>query len=319
MLLVKRRILAAAIESTPGTAETLDAGDAALNVFDVVVNPNIEMSERMGQSTFSPLPAVPGARAGTLAFKVNLHGSGASGGASPDWADTLLPACGLVETDDVFQVNSSYPSAAGSVKTVTLGVYEQGLTGANALMKKLKGAMGTASFHFEPGKIGYVEFTFTGIWLAPTDATMLAPTYPTVIPPRLAGSATTIGAWSPKYAELSLDLGNDVQLREDPSDASGYLCAYIGGRTVTGTLNPEADLVTDRDSYGTWLAGTEAALSAQLGAGGDDFNTLTFAALKAQLTNVQEGDRNGNQIDDITFQCNRSAAGGDDELTITFS
>ena len=79
-------------------------------------------------------------------------------------------------------------------------------------------------------------------------------------------------------------------------------------------MNPESRLVATYDVFGKWLAGTEEALSIVLDDGTD---VITFSAPKLQRTNVQEGDRSGLQIDDVSFACNPSS--GDDEFTIAFS
>ncbi len=318
-LLTRKRVLAAKIETAVGTAEDLTASEAAFNVFDLSPNPNINFTQRKGQQSFSTLPAVPEGEQGQVTFAVEAHGSGVAeegGGESvPDWAKAFLPACGMVLSTDEFGVDSAAPtggSDATAVRTLTLGFYEDGLK------KALKGCMGNAVFSFNSGQVIRIEFTFTGVWVAPSDVGLLSPTYPTVTPARFVSSGLTIGAWSPKVQELTIDLGNDVQMREDSDQAEGYVSAIIADRNPTGTLNPEATLVATNDAYGDWLSSTEQALSISVTGGGDG-NTLAFAAPKLQFQNVQEGDRNGIQTDDITFQLNRSAATGDDEFTLTFS
>jgi hypothetical protein len=47
-LLRQRRVLAAQLEAVVGTAETLTADDALFNVFDPVIQPNINFIERPG-------------------------------------------------------------------------------------------------------------------------------------------------------------------------------------------------------------------------------------------------------------------------------
>jgi hypothetical protein len=108
-----------------------------------------------------------------------------------------------------------------------------------------------------------------------------------------------------------------VVLREDASDPSGYFSAIITDRKVTGTLDPEASLVATEDTYGAqWLDRAQRAMAIQLGSG---LNRVDLDAPKLQITNVQDGDRNKIQIDQVEFQCNRSAAAGDDEFTIDFN
>jgi hypothetical protein len=301
MLLRRKRVLAAKIEGTPGTAESLSASDAAFNVFNATMQPTITQEEREGQSAFSPLPSIPGALSGTCTFSIELTG----GGSTPAWASTFLPACGLVESSGTFTPKSEGPGS--NVKTLTIGLYE------NGLVKKLRGAMGNAVFIFISGQRIMVEFTFTGIWVPPTDATILAPTYPTATPLRFVSADLTLGSYTPVMRELRLDLGNVVTLREDANDPSGYVSAIITGRKMVGTMDPESKLVATEDSYGKWLNLTERAMSINVGSTG---NMVDFDAPRLQFTNLQEGDRNGIQVDTISYQLNRSAAGGDDELTI---
>ncbi len=297
MLLTRKRVLAAKVEATPGDAETLAAGQAAFNIFDAVIQPNIDFEERIGQAAFSPLRGELGARGGQITFRTEMVDG---------WPAVFLPACGWVASGSVYSPCSEGPGT--NVKTITIGLYEDGV------YKKLYGCMGTAVFVFPAGRVAYVEWTFTGIWAAPSDVGLLAPSYPTGRPPRFANSDITIGSWTPRVAEVRIDLGNTVILREDADDAlaAGYSTAIVTGRRVVGSLNPESNLVAGDDPHADWLGSVEAALAITL-------STMSFAAPKLQFTNVQEGDRNGLQVDEVEFQLNRSADAGDDEFTITIA
>lgn len=300
-LLRRKRLVAAAVETTIGTAETFANGDAAFNAYETVPQPTIEFEERQGQSAFSPLPGTLGGYGGTVTFQTDLIG----GASTPFWASVLLPACGYVETSGVFDPTTEAPGS--NVKTLTIGVYEDGV------LKTLRGCAGNVVFTLPAGRRAFAEFTFTGIWDTPQDASLLTPTYPTTAPLRFANSAWTLGSWDPCVEQITIDLGNEVVLRECAGDASGYISAIITGRRTVGTMNPEATLVATNDVYGDWISRTEQALSIVLGSSG---NRVTFTAPKLQFTNVQEGDRNNIQIDELEFQLNRSAAAGDDELQI---
>lgn len=306
MLLARKRVLAAKIETTVGTAISLSGSDAAFNVFNTQIQPNIEFETREGQGGFSHLPGVPGARGGKITFRHEIVGDGAGG--VPGWASTFLPACGWVNSTGTFSPKSEAPGS--NVKTLTMAVYE------NGLIKKLAGCMGTFKFIGDAGKIAALEFEFTGKWVAPADTSILTPTYPTIKPMRFANTALSIASYHPKISNLTIDCGNQVILREDAEDDTGYIAALITGRRVTGSLDPEANLVATQDPYGQWIARTEQALAVVLD---DGVDKITLAAPKLQFTNLQEGARNDNQIDQIDFQCNRSAAAGDDEFTITFA
>jgi hypothetical protein len=303
-MLRRIRTIAAKIETTPGVAESLANGDGAINAYDTICQANIEAVAREGQGGFSPIPTVLGARAGTMTFRTDLIG----GASLPFWMTVLLPACGWGATSNVLAPVSAEPGTV--VKTITIASYQAGK------VKMLRGAMGNAVITFVSGQPTFIEWTFTGLWVPPVDATILAPTKPDVKPIRFAGAGLTIGGsngFRPKLATMTLDLGGDVQLLEDPGDSTGYAYAHIAGRRINGTIDPKASLVGTEDVYGDWLAYNEQAMAMDIGTTG---NRLIFSAPKFQMTNVQEADRNGTEVDTITYELNRSGSTTDTELTI---
>lgn len=307
-LLKKKHVLAAKIETTSGTAESLTSSEGAFNVFDLSMQPTVAFTERQGNGSFSQMPAIRELMGGTCTFKTEVYGDGAGG--VPGWASTFLPACGWVNSTGTFSPKSEAPGT--NVKTVTLGAY---IDGKRHLMR---GCAGTFSFNFESGKLASINWTFTGVWVSTSDVAILAPTYPTALPLRVANATFTIGSWSPCFQNMTIDAGNEVFLREcaTNTDASGYAAAIITGRKVTGSFNPETSLIATRDNYGDWIASTERAFSLAIVNATDK---MTVAMPKWQITNLQEGERNGVVTDEITFQANRSAAGGNDEMTIAFA
>ncbi len=306
MMLKKRRILAAKIETTEGTPESLAAGDAVFNVYDMVITPDIPMTERRGQGNLSKLPSVPGARGGKITFSIDLHGSGNSGSPIPAWASTFLPACDMLATGNIY----SFASAHSDGKCLTMGAYEDGV------FKSLAGAKGTFSLDGENGKPVKINFEFTGVWQPPTDVALITPTYPTIIPPRFASATLTLGSYAPIISMLKIAANNVVKLRQTVNNVAAYLAAAITDRNANGSLDPESTSVAAHDAHGLWIAGTTAALSCVVGTVAG--NTVTLAAPALQRTNVQPGDRDGLQIDTIDFELKRSVSLGDDELTITF-
>jgi hypothetical protein len=304
-LLKLRRVLAAKQEVTPGTAIALSSGtDGMINAYDVSIDADIPFNERMAAGAFGRLPGVVGAEAGSLKFKIEAYGSGTSG-TSPAWALVLLPACGMVETSGAW----SHVSAYSSQKTVTIAVLEDGIE------KKLVGAMGTWSFNGDDGKVPYFDFDFKGVWTAPTDVALFTPQFSTVVPPRFAGATLTIGSYTPTCSKLSVKQGCKVEMREDVTQASGYIAAIITDRKVTGSLDPEATTVATYNPFGLWLAGTTAALTCTIGSSGTG---LTIAAPALQYESIKEGERNGKVVHDLNWVAAQSGSTTEDDLSITF-
>ena len=303
-LLSEKTVLAAAIEATVGTAETLDATDAAMNIMDAEINADFGVDQRMKQGSFGSIGAITQARTGTCRFRVNLTGDGA--GAAPTWADTFLPACGLVKSGVgpyVFTPTTEPPGT--NVKTLTIGGYIDGVR------HLLHGCAGNARFVFPSGQMSYVEFEFRGVWNAPTDVALLSPTYPADLPMRAASATFTIGSWSPCFNSMTIDLGNTIAPRPCSTTAAGVHSFLITSRLSTCEIDPEASLVATNNHYTDWVTPTSQTFSYDLEDASDKI-TLSASGTNFQITNVQAGNREGVLTDTITAQFN------DDSLRIQF-
>ena len=293
--LSRKTLLAASIEAAPGTAETLTAPEAAMNIFDAKMEPTGNYVQIPSATTFGVQPGSTGSRPGTCTFSMYLT----SGAAVPLWASTFLPACGIVFASTTGTATAESPGT--NVKTVTLGLYEDGN------LKMLRGASGNAVFKFTAGEPVRIDFTFTGCWVAPTAAAMLAPTFPTAKPIRFASASMLFGAaspyWQPRVKEFTLDLGNKVVLVPSQTDSTGYAYACITERMTTGTMDPEAEIVSTRDVHGLWLAHASTVLAMDLGSSGNWFR-VDIASLDWSDAPAS-GDRDGIRTETLKFNvCN---------------
>jgi hypothetical protein len=308
MTLIKRkRVLAAKAETTSGTAESLTTAEASFNAYDIVIQNEIEIEEREGQGAFGYLAGVTGGYKGRITFKIDSGWDGTA--TEPSWADTFLPACGWVKSGQVFTPRTEAPGA--NVTTLTMGVYVDGV------LKIMRGCAGTFKWVCPTGRPAYLEFDYMGVWIAPTDVAVLAPTYPTALPLRYATSTTTFAGTALCLENITLDAGNTVIMRECAATVAGYEAALIVNRNPKVTGNPEAKLVATRNAYGQFLASTEGILTWNLD--GPTNSALTIAAPKAQIIKITEGDRNGLVTDEIEWQCNKNGSTADQEVSITFT
>lgn len=307
MVLPKRiRLVAAKVETTIGTDASLAAADAAFNAYDVIIQPTINTETREAQGSFGYLSDVPGARMGTATFKTDIAYDGTT---VPTWASVLLPGCGWVNSSGTFTPRSEAPGS--NVKTLTIGCYMAGK------LKKIVGAVGSYRIVLPTGRMAYIEWTFQGVWVAPSDASILSPTYPTASPIRFASGTCSYNSDDLKVENVTIDSGNQITMREDPTTAAGYCAGIIVDRHPTISANPESDLVATRDTYGDWIAGTEAAFSIVLDGPSD--SDITISAPKAQIVNAQESDRNRIVTDSIQWNCQKNGASADQELSIVFN
>jgi len=303
--LKRKRILGAAIEDTPGTAETLDAGDAAINAYDAIIQPDFEYTERPKNGSMSQNAPIPGAYRAKCTFWTELIGG------SGTILQVLLQGCGCKLSTGVLTPESIPPTDASSgAKTLTIGIWQHGR------LKQIHGAQGNCILRMVAGQAVRVEFEFFGVWEEPVDDTAVEPTYPTAAPLKFASGALTLGGYAIKTQKLDWDFGNNVIYRYDGSSVGGILMAGITDRNPKVSIDPEATLVADHDMYGKALGSTPGALSLTLGATG---NKAVFAAPKAVPRFPTEGDRDKLEVDDTELVLCGNTAAGDDEWSITFS
>lgn len=302
--------MAAATESTVGTAETLAVGDGAFNAYDLDIQPEIDSEEREGQGSFDYLSQITGPRGCKFTFKTDIGWDGAD---MPNWASILLPACGWVESSQVYTPRSEAPGS--NVKTLTMGLYQ------NGLLFSLAGAMGNFKINARSGRIIYIEWEFTGVWQTPTDTAIIAPTYPTDVPLRFSSATITHNSVAQCVETMMFDAGNEVIYRECPNTAAGYVSALVVNRYPKITINPEAQLVATEPRFTTWLNHTEQAFSCAFDGpeGGTSNGAVTLAAPKAQIINISKSDRNKLLVDEVELACNKNGANLDECASLTFT
>jgi hypothetical protein len=303
-LLSRLSVLAAKVEATPGTAESLTNAEAAFNIMNAEMNANIDVSTRPIQGSFRKLPGVPGMRTATCTFSIELIGTGAGG--VPTWATVFLAGCGIVNSAGVLTPRNEAPGT--NVKTLTIGLYE------NGRRKLMRGAVGNVVFEYVPGQAVMMNFTFTGVWAGVSDTAILAPTYPTLSPIRAASGAATINSVVQTFASCSFDVGNVVAIRPSVANVEGATYGIITDRTPTITIDPEATVATGNDIFADWIAGTTRAFSLGIEDASDE---VTLAAPAVQRQTISNGDREGLRLDQQTLLCCRDGANA--EFSLTFA
>lgn len=284
--------VAAKIETTKGSAETLGATEANILAFDPVINQGINFTERapVGLAAGQAL-AVPEEHIATARLQVELKGSG-TGSTLPDWAKTLLIASAMEEDSGVGGKLNPVADLTKQ-KTVTLAIWE-GQGGGTALKKILAGGMCNATIEGEFAKRALITFDVTGIWQSPVDESPPSGiSYDSTQPLRVAAATFSRGSAAKKVSNFTFDFGNDIQLRPDvqQSGGTGLAHAYMADRRPTIGFDPEADLVANDDVFGDWIGQSTAALAIALGSTTGNQVAIDVAAL--QYIDPQEQSRQG--------------------------
>jgi len=299
--------LAAKIEADEGTAIALSAADAVLHA-EGKFTPDVAMNPRpLKSSSLSQFSAVPGKRSGAIGFKLECKGSGTPG--TPPEAGKFLRACGMQETIAA-GVSVTYTPATDTIPAMTLALYQDGM------ISQIWGARGTWKLNCPVGEPAWWEFEFTGADFSVADGNLLTGvSFHTTVPPAFVSASLTIDSYAALISTLSVDCGNAVALRSDANTSSGNKSAVITARPMAMTFDPEKVLAATYDFYTKLRAGTEGALSFQLGASAG--NICTVGAPKVQYTKVDDTAKDAIRSLGIDCQLNRDS--GDDEVEFVFT
>jgi len=311
-MITTREVILVKEEVTYNTDPTPTAGANAVLVENLNwQNEGARMNERPSiKASFGSVQQVYGGTLRTVTFDVELKGSGAAGTA-PEMGD-LLESCGFAETV-VASTSVTYDPASTAIKSVTLYYYQDGT------LMKLTGARGNVSFSLPVGEVGKASFTITGHVSAVTDATLVTGTYDSVVPSAFIGAAFSIDSGTPYsavIANLSIDMGGSLSLSPDANSADGYGEVRMTTRDVSGSFDPEHQLVATTPFDADWKAGTNFALTT--GAiGGTAGNIYTIALPVIYYREIGPGDRDAIRTLDVSFGAAESTT--DDEISIAFT
>ena len=312
----QRKQLAIKIETTEGTDAVPSDVDVVAPVYDLEYTPNIEQNIRDNvQASLSRIKQVSGQQAATMTFSLELKGSGTAG-TVPTHLSDALQACGMGETI-VGATSVTYNPISADDKTVTLEM-RIGDASTNFKSFKILGARGTFSLVATKGQIVLVEFEFTGVYVEPTDTTAFTTPSDGQDPETfLSASFEFQTETTLKISQCTLEIGNEVTLRNDVNKAAGHISAVIVNRQPIGSIDPEEELISTVNFWSQWTTDAEGELKYILGTTAG--NITTISAPKAEIINIAPGDRDGLLIDTLDLQLNQSVDAGEDELSIAFT
>lgn len=302
VMLTKRSVILVKTESTYGTDPTPSNSTDAILAIDATIKETFTPAERLvQQATLSNRPSLLGEQFAEITFKIELQGSG-SAGTAPRWG-RLVEACGCLETISG-GVSATYTPKSSSMESVTIYLYKDGR------LHKLTGAVGTFSLTCEAGKQAMFEFTMTGIYNAPSVASLPTATYESTTPPVCKNQTFSYNSKTTLVlGTLTLDIANEVSKRPSLAASTAIAGFIITGRKPVATINPEAQFETSYD-FRTDALTTQRALSLTIG------SIATLSIPKFNTTNIEYSSRDGVDIETLTGECSQSASAGDDEFSI---
>ena len=287
-LLTRKRVILIEAESSYGTDPTMATSTVVL-VTDLSNTP--QSSDVVNRDVVRPyLGSSEQLLANTrveCTFSVELAGSGTAGTA-PRYG-SALKATGLSETVSS-GTSVTYAPVSSSFSSVTIHYNVDGVR------HKVTGCRGSFTISAEVGSIPTIDFTFTGIYNAPTDTALPTVTYGNQATPLIFKNGNTSGFQLLSYAgalqSLTMDLGVSTVYREL---VGGTKEVIITDRASNGSVTIEAPTIAQKDYFTAAL--TDSTL------GNLAFLHGTTAGNKVQLTSskVDIGDVNYGEMDGVAM------------------
>ena len=309
-LLTRKRLILIEEESTYGTDASPDGADAVL-VKDLTIVP--QQSDVVSRDLIRPyLGASEQLLANTrveCSFSVELAGSGTAGTA-PRFGKALK-ACGFSETI-VASTSVTYDPVSTGFDSVTIHYNLDGVR------HKVTGARGTFTITANVGEIPTIDFTMTGIYVAPDDSAQPTVTYANQSTPLIFKQGNTtglnvMGLTTAKLSNFSMDMGNDIVYRELVGGTGEVL---LTNRNVSGSLQIEAVSLATKDYFAVALANTLGIIEFTHGTSAG--NIVKVDSARADIADVSYGDLDGIAMLEIPFTSVPSTS-GNDEVEIVFT
>lgn len=209
-----------------------------------------------------------------------------------------------VTTEYAVRASALYAPATADLETLTVNLYDNAIASAtNSLLRKVIGASNNATFAIPTRGLPRMTFTQRGI-LPALPSNVAAPATPaaeTLVPPVMINADVYLGGQEVKHGEVSFDLGLNIQQADDPGAAYGYDVAYPTSRKITGSINPQLVLLSERNAMSDFLGGTSQPLWIRWGdtAG----NRFSMFAPSVRFTGNDAGDQSGYNIESLPFEC----------------
>lgn len=309
-LLLRKRLILIESEVTYGTDAAPDGADAVL-VRDLNITP--QQSDVVSRDLIRPyLGASEQLLANTrveCTFSVELAGSGTAGTA-PRYGKALQ-ACGLSETI-VAATSVTYAPVSSNFDSVTIHYNVDGVR------HRVTGARGTFVLNAAVGEIPTIDFTFTGIYVAPDDSALPTATYADQATPLIFKNGNTdtfsLLSYSGCLQSVSMDLGNAIVYRELIGCDKEVL---ITDRSSNGTVVVEAPTIAQKDYFTSALSdGTLGDLTFQHGTAAG--NIVDFASSRVDIGDVSYSDQDGIAMLNMPYTAIPSTA-GNDEFTLVYT
>ena len=221
-----------------------------------------------------------------------------------------MKACGFSETVSS-GASVTYEPISASFSSVTIHYNVDGVRHV------VTGCRGTFAINAAVGEIPSIDFTFTGIYNAPTDVALPSVTYGNQATPLIFKNGNTTSFQLLSYAgalmNLTMDVGNSIVYRELVGGTKEVL---LTDRAANGSVTIEAPLTGTKDYFAAAL--TDATLgNLTVTHGTAAGNIVRVTSTKVDIGDIAYGEADGVTMLEIPYTLVPSSA--NDELSIVFT
>lgn len=285
MALTRNRLLLAKSESSYGVVPSpAPAGTDAVLISNLEVSPlQLELKDReLVQGYLGNSAQVVGQTSVGVNFSVELAGSGTAGTA-PRWG-ALMKACGFSETV-VTSTSVTYAPVSSSFSSVALDFRNDGIK------HLILGVRGNVAIEMSAGEIPKLNFTFMGIYGAPTATANPATTFTNQSTPVAVNADNTtsvsVHSYSACMNAFSLDMANSMVFRQLAGCTKQVM---ITDRAPSGSITVELPALGTKDFYTIAAAQTAGAISFQHGQTAGNIATFTASNCAFDSPTLEDGD-----------------------------
>lgn len=310
-LLSRKGLVLAKLESTYGTDPTPTSGNDAILVRNVEVTPlEVETVDReLIRPFLGKADQLLAQQRVLINFEVEYAGSG-SAGTAPAYGP-LLQACRCTETV-VSSTSVTYaPNSDATPKSATVYFNNDGV------LHKATGCRGTFTLNCEVGQVPFIAFEMTGIFNAPTDTAISAPTYADQADPLVFkngnSSSFQVFSYSGAVQSLSFELANEVIYREL---VGGTKSVDVVDRAPSGECVIEATTIAQKDFFSAATGSSTGNLTFQHGSSAG--NIATFTAAQIDLGGPSYSDADGIQMLTLPYIATPTSA-GNNEFSLVYT
>jgi hypothetical protein len=244
----------------------------------------------------------------TSATPLSLRSAGAGAAITPTWAGNLV--LGQTWWVVAYPLGWLYTPVSTGFESLTHYMYLDGK------LHKMPGGRGTFTMEATAGGTPMATFTYTGQYVADTDAAVpLTGVYEGTLPPIVELANLTIDEYLAVVNRFSFDQSNALAPRSDVSNTDGYNGVIMTGREPKGGIDPEATLVANEDFWGS-LASAEQMLF-RMRLGNVVGNRSWVIAPATQYTGLTYANRDSIRVLDAGLKFPQWF-GGDDEISFFF-